>query len=148
MAKKSKKRRGKGIRSNRHIASYKPDDIPEEMKQLLQQLGTHIDQAIGDDVQFSLWLFDHRSEGEAHHHFVSSVEREGVLKQTAAWLAMQLATAEIARAPTPVDRPTDDVELVKPTTEWLASILQECTIKLSPPIHAFPREGSDAVSET
>lgn len=129
----SKKKRGKRSRKLKH---YKPPKIADDMQELLQRLGTMIDRVTGEGVIFSLFLFDgRRNPKETQHYFVSSVEREDVIVQTANWLAMQLAYAEIAREPTPADTPSDDVELIKKTTEWLASILEECTLKLPPPYH-------------
>ena len=134
MAKTKGKRRGRGI------AHYKPPKLSKEWQELLQRLATDIDRESGEGVMFSLWLFDTNRQVGSQHYFTSSVDREQVIVQLAAWLAMQLDTAEIARPPTPTDKPSDDVELVKPTSVWLASLLSECSIKLPPALHYFKSE--------
>lgn len=134
MGKKKNKRRGRGI------AHYKPPKMGQEWQELLQRLAQQIDKQSGKGVMFSLWLFDTNKQVGSQHYFTSSVDREQIIVQLATWLAMQLDSAEIGREPTPADTPSDDVELVKPTSAWLASILSECSIKLPPALHYFESE--------
>ena len=108
----------------------------------LQDLGRSIGQHLDENVLFSLWLFDLRKPDQARQFFVSSVDRESILAQTAAWLSAQLDGVEhFAYDKSEVK--AEDVELIKDVARWLADILLKVQVKLPPPTGSTAPMNSD-----
>ena len=107
--------------------------ITKDLQELGQTLGQHIE----DNVLFSLWLYDLRNKESARHYFISSVEREDVLRQTALWVAMQLDSVEHFSFDKSEVK-AEDVDLIKQVANWQADILPKVSVKLPPPAGSPP----------